>query len=99
MRGLHAKRACPRVFQIVFFISILGPITKQLTPDCYDNLTHFEENGDRCRLGNEPGKPFSSVSIVDDFCAHAHKDHRNFSFGMYSTLLCVSNCYFWKGVY
>ena len=53
------------------------PSFRQLAPDCYNNMCLFEEVAGDCRIGTAPGKPFSGITTVCDFCAHSHKDNNN----------------------
>ena len=43
--------------------TLMGPLTQQLTPKCYDLMVKKEEQGQTCRIGNAPGKPFSGATI------------------------------------
>ena len=65
----------------------IGPLYKAAAPDSYRNMTQFEEDGQECRLGLKPGRPFGGVTAVVDFCAHAHKDNQNMNNGC--TVVCV----------
>ena len=63
----------------------LSPLFERLVPSAYANhVAHEKENGDldSCRLGFGPNlRPFSSATVVSDFCAHNHKDMSNMSGG------------------
>ena len=57
-----------------------------IAPDAYKNMTACSEMAKDCRIGfnkNEFGdpkpsvRPFSGVTCVSDFCAHAHRDSTN----------------------
>jgi len=60
-------------------LSSLGDATshllRSLAPDCYNNMALFGKTG--CRIGETQEKPYSGVTCVLDFCAHAHKDDNN----------------------
>jgi len=53
------------------------PSFEKLAPDCYNNMCLFEEVAGGCRIGTKPGRPFSGITTVCDFCAHSHKDNNN----------------------
>ena len=59
----------------------LGPLYQKAAPDSYTNMTQFEEQASACRLGKKPGRPYSGVTAVVDFCAHSHKDIHNMNNG------------------
>jgi hypothetical protein len=42
-------------------------------------MTEYETVASDCRIGllGGPGRPFSGVTAVSDYCAHAHKDVSN----------------------
>ena len=62
--------------------SAVSPIFADVAPDSYNNMTAFETLAKDCRIGtNSNGKPFSGVTAVSDFCAHAHRDHNNLEGG------------------
>jgi len=42
---------------------------------------HFENEGSSCRIGYKPGRPWSGVTAVVDFCTHSHKDTNNMNNG------------------
>jgi len=42
---------------------------------------HFDSEGSSCRIGYKPGRPWSGVTAVVDFCTHAHKDTNNMNNG------------------
>jgi len=42
---------------------------------------HFEDEGSSCRIGHKPGRPWSGVTAVVDFCTHSHKDTNNMNNG------------------
>ena len=61
----------------------ISPAFARLAPDCFNNMCLFESVAEDCRigsrdtLGNTNGRPFSGITMVCDFCAHAHKDTNN----------------------
>ena len=55
----------------------IGPIYKRLAPQSYGNMTAYESLGSDCRIGLKRGRPFSGITTVADFCAHAHTDKKN----------------------
>ena len=62
----------------------MGQLLEGLAPDAFYNLTAFSEEADCCRIGTgKTGqqKPFSGVTGVLDFCAHAHHDRHNINAG------------------
>ena len=72
-----------------------------MTPNCFNIMTAEEkddtENQIKCRIGqNKNGNPFSGVTAVSDFCAHAHRDNNNLINGCTAvlTLLKPENRYF-----
>ena len=51
-----------------------------MTPNCYNIMTADEKDAQeiKCRIGAyKNGNPFSGVTAVSDFCAHAHRDNNN----------------------
>ena len=59
----------------------LAPLYERVAPDSYGNQVASEKFARHCRLGLKPGRPFSGVTAVADFCAHAHKDTHNVNAG------------------
>ena len=51
------------------------PLHRRLAPDCFNNMALFGDFG--CRIGSTDEKPYSGVTQVVDFCAHAHQDTSN----------------------
>ena len=55
----------------------VAPLHRRLAPDCFNNMCLFEEAAIDCRIGREPGRPYSGITTVVDFCAHSHRDTTN----------------------
>ena len=55
----------------------VAPLHRLLAPDSYNNMALFEEAAWDCRLGRQPGRPYSGITTVVDFCAHSHRDTTN----------------------
>ena len=53
----------------------VAPLHRRLAPDCFNNMALFSKHG--CRVGNLEDNPYSGVTCVMDFCAHAHEDDSN----------------------
>ena len=57
---------------------VVTPAFSSLAPDCYNNMCLFDNVASDCRIGSqETGRPFSGITMVCDYCAHAHKDTNN----------------------
>ncbi len=62
----------------------LSPLYKQIAPDSHANQVAFDASAQSCRIGRnapEEGRPFSGVTAVSDFSAHAHRDDHNIMSG------------------
>ena len=60
----------------------VAPLYQRLAPDSYGNMTAFQKDAEDCRIGfHTAGRPFSGVTAVSDFCAHAHRDNNNMNAG------------------
>jgi len=53
------------------------PIYYNLAPDSCNNMCLFSDVAADCRIGTGDRRPFSGITCVCDFCAHAHKDTNN----------------------
>ena len=53
---------------------VVSPLCARVAPEAYQNMVCLEADASDCHLGHLPGKPFSGVISVCDFCAHSHKD-------------------------
>ena len=61
--------------------TLVSPLYEKVAPDSYKNMTTYESIASDCRIGRKPGRPFSGVTAVSDFCAHAHRDTNNMNAG------------------
>ena len=61
--------------------TLVSPLFARIAPDAYANMTQHEKEASDCRIGRGPGRPFSGVTAVSDFCAHSHKDTNNVNGG------------------
>ena len=75
----------------------MSPLYQQMAPDSFHNMNAFTHEAENCRIGYgsiekfdekigssypvKVGKPFSGVTIVSDFSAHAHRDNSNMNAG------------------
>ena len=64
------------------FADVISPLYKRLVPHAYNNMVAYEDIAGACRVGKAPGKPFSGISAVMDYCAHSHRDGRNMEAGL-----------------
>ena len=66
-------------------------ILERMAPDAFDNLTALSGQVANCRIGRRPDlkRPFSGVTGVVDFCAHAHHDKNNINAGC--TMVSLKN--------
>ena len=65
-----------------FFTDEISPLYKRLVPHAYNNMVAYEDVAGACRVGKKPGKPFSGITTVMDFCAHSHRDRHNMEAGL-----------------
>ena len=52
-----------------------------VAPDCYKNMAVFSSEAASCRIGSKAVNIFAGVTIVSDYTAHPHIDHRDFPLG------------------
>ena len=64
------------------FADVISPLYKRLVPHAYNNMVAYEDVAGACRVGKNPGKPFSGITTVMDFCAHSHRDRHNMEAGL-----------------
>jgi len=53
------------------------PVYYNLAPDSCNNMCLFSDVAADCRIGKGDVRPFSGITCVCDFCAHAHRDTNN----------------------
>jgi hypothetical protein len=62
--------------------SLVAPLLCQVSPDAYKNMIEFQDVASDCRIGIiGEGRPFSGVTAVSDYSAHAHVDENNSNTG------------------
>lgn len=69
----------------------MAPLHQRMAPDSFHNMTAFQSEAEDCRIGHDHlqlphghvkvGRPYSGVTAVCDFCAHAHRDNHNMNAG------------------
>jgi hypothetical protein len=62
--------------------TLVSPLLFSVAPETFRNMVAFESVASDCRIGRPKfGRPFSGVTVVSDFSAHAHFDKNNMSGG------------------
>ena len=77
----------------------VGSLFKNVVPHAFDNMTCRGGQAGACRIGDAEKlgdeRPFSGVTAVSDFCAHAHRDVNNVAGGITAVVTLCRFVYFY----